>query len=86
MVREATTKFHRTQAARETGYNLIPGLDTCFQNYPRDGLGYHHINTSLLNSALDILDPEAIVYVPDQREGRICMFCTPGFGRITPLA
>lgn len=65
-VREATAQFHHTQAARDAGYNLIPGLDTCFQNYPRGGRGYYYINTDLLDSTLDLRHPEAMIYAPDQ--------------------
>jgi hypothetical protein len=65
-VRDATAQFQHTQAARDTGYNLIPGLDYCFQNFPRGGMGYHYINISLLDGTLDLSHPEAIVYAPDQ--------------------
>ena len=63
-VREATDQFHRTPGARAAGYNLVPGLDHCFQNYGVGGMGYHYINTSLLDTTVDLLHPEAIVYAP----------------------
>ena len=65
-VREATAQFHHTPAARAAGYRLIPGLDTCFQNYGRGGMGYYFINSNLLDTTLDLLYPEAIVYASDQ--------------------
>ena len=65
-VREATAQFHLTPAARDAGYQLIPGLDYCFQNYGRGGMGYHYINANLLDDTLDLLHPEAMVYAPDQ--------------------
>lgn len=64
-VREATERFHHSPAARAAGYDLIPGLDYCFQNYGVGGMGYHYINTTLLDTTVDLLRPEAIVYAPD---------------------
>jgi hypothetical protein len=64
-VREATAGFQHTAAARAAGYELIPGLDYCFQNYGMGGMGYHYINTSLLDTTVDVLHPEAIVYAQD---------------------
>lgn len=52
-VREATAQFHRNPAARDAGYELIPGLDYCFQNYGRGGMGYLFINTDLLDTTAD---------------------------------
>ena len=64
-VREVTAGFQHTAAARAAGYELIPGLDYCFQNYGMGGMGYHYINTSLLDTTVDVLHPEAIVYAQD---------------------
>lgn len=63
-VRDATAQFQRTPAARAAGYDLIPGLDDCFQNYGVGGMGYHFINVSLLDTTVDPTHPEAIVYAP----------------------
>ena len=64
-VREATVQYHRTPAARAAGYDLVSGFEYCFQNYGVGGMGYHFINTNLLDMTLDLMQPEAIVYVPD---------------------
>ena len=64
-LRNATVQFHRTSAAHAAGYDLILGLDYCFQNYGVGGMGYHYINTKLLDTAVELLHPEAIVYAPD---------------------
>jgi hypothetical protein len=64
-LRNATAQFHRTSAARAAGYDLHPGLDYCFQNYGVGGMGYHFINLSLIDTTVDLLQPEAIVYAPD---------------------
>ena len=64
-LREATAQFQRTSAAHAAGYDLIPGFDVCFQKYGVGGRGYYYINTSLLDTTVDLLQPEAIVYAPD---------------------
>ena len=65
-VREATAQFQRTPAARAAGYDLVSGLDYCFQNYGVGGIGYHYINTTLLDTNIVLLHPEAIIYTPDE--------------------
>lgn len=63
-VREATAKFHRLEMARSSGYDLRPGLDHCFNNPGFGAMGYHYINTDILDLTVDLLHPEAMVYVP----------------------
>jgi len=63
-VRNATAQFHRTDAAQAAGYVLVPGLDHCFNNPGVGGMGYHYINTSLLDTTVDARQPEAMVYAP----------------------
>jgi hypothetical protein len=63
-VKAATPRFHRPEVARAAGWDLVPGLDFCFEN-PAGGMGFHYINQELLNNAaVDPLQPEAMVYVP----------------------
>lgn len=64
-VREATAQFQRTPAARAAGYDLVVGFDDCFQNNGAGGMGYHYINTNLLDTTVDLLHPEAIIYAPN---------------------
>ena len=64
-VREATAQLQRTPEARAAGYDLVIGFDDCFQNYGVGGMGYRYINTGLLDTTVDLLHPEAIVYAPD---------------------
>jgi hypothetical protein len=63
-LRAATTQFHKTEKARMAGYDLVPGLDHCFDNPGVGGMGYHYINTDMLDTTVDALQPEAIVYAP----------------------
>ena len=64
-VREATSQFQHTPAARAAGYEPISGFDYCFQSYGVGGMGYHYINPNLLDTTLDLSHPEALVYAPD---------------------
>lgn len=63
-VRTATAQFHRTEAAQAAGWDLVPGLDHCFDNPGVGGMGFHYINTDLLDTTLDPERPEAMVYTP----------------------
>lgn len=59
-VRAATARFNRVQVAEVTGYQLVPGLDFCFNNPGVGGMGIHYIRSLDLN--LDPEQPEAMVY------------------------
>lgn len=67
-VRAATAQFHRTAAAQEAGWDLVEGLDHCFDHVGDPDLGamgYHYINQGLLGDGLlDPHRPEALVYAP----------------------
>lgn len=63
-VRQATAQFHRPEAARAAGYDLVEGLDYCFNNPGIGGMGFHYINTSILDTTVELLHPEAMVYIP----------------------
>jgi hypothetical protein len=63
-VRSATAKYHRPEAAQASGYDFVPGLDHCFNNPGVGAMGYHLINTDLLDLELDHREPEAMVYAP----------------------
>lgn len=63
-LRAATAQYHQTQAAQGAGYDLVPGLDHCFDNPGTGAMGYHYINTGILDTTVDPLQPEAMVYAP----------------------
>ena len=63
-VKSATVRFHRTENAQAAGWDLRDGLDHCFDNQPVGGMGYHYINTDILDDEVDVLQPEAMVYAP----------------------
>ena len=63
-IRLATAEFHSTEAAKEAGYDLRPGLDQCFDNPGVGGMGFHYIDAAALDTKLDLMHPEAMVYAP----------------------
>ena len=63
-LRAATAEFHRLEAAQAAGYDLVPGLDHCFDNSGVGGMGYHYINVSILDTTVELTRPEAMVYTP----------------------
>jgi hypothetical protein len=63
-VRDATAQFHRPEAAQAAGYDLVPGLDHCFNNPGVGGMGYHYINVGILDTTVELSRPEAMVYTP----------------------
>jgi hypothetical protein len=68
-LRAATAQFHRTESAQAAGYDLVSGLDHCFENPGVGGMGYHYINTGILDLTVDELQPEAMVYIPSPNDG-----------------
>lgn len=63
-LRAATAEFHRPEAAQAAGYDLVPGLDHCFNNPGVGAMGYHYINVSILDTTVELSRPEAMVYTP----------------------
>jgi len=63
-LRAATAEFHRPEAAQAAGYDLVPGLDYCFDRPGVGGMGYHYINVSILDTTVELSRPEAMVYTP----------------------
>jgi hypothetical protein len=63
-VRAAVAPYHQPEAAQDAEWDLVPGLDHCFDNPGVGAMGYHYIDTARLDLELDPLRPEALVYVP----------------------
>lgn len=62
--RDATKPYRSTAAAQAAGYDLVPGLDHCFDNPGVGAMGYHYIDVAALDLTLEPTHPEAIVYAP----------------------
>ena len=63
-IRQATAQFHRPEAAQAAGYDLVEGLDYCFDNPGVGGMGFHYIDAAALDTKVELLHPEAMVYAP----------------------
>lgn len=63
-VRAATARLRAPQAAQAAGYDLVPGLDHCFDNPGAGAMGFHYIDVEALDTTLEPAHPEAIVYAP----------------------
>lgn len=66
-IRAATASFHNTEAAQAAGWDLVPGLDHCFENPGVGAMGYHYIDVASLDLALEATHPEALVYAPNHQ-------------------
>lgn len=64
MVRRATAPFHRVEAALAAGHHLVPGIDYCWEDPDFGGMGYHYVNTDRLDTEVNALEPETLVYAP----------------------
>jgi hypothetical protein len=73
-VRAATARFHSLTQAGANGYGLPPEgvpLHECIMSLDGSGgMGLHYINGGLLDAELDALNPEALIYAPDD-SGRL---------------
>ena len=63
-VRAATARFHRPEVAQAEGYELGPDLAWCMEQPGVGGMGYHYINRAKVDTTVDMLQPEVMVYVP----------------------
>ena len=61
-LRAATVNFKDPAAAEAAGYVLVDGLDYCFNNPDVGGMGLHYIHTASLDTTVEMLKPEAMVY------------------------
>ncbi len=65
-VRAATAAFHDLSIAQAAGYQLLSFYAYCVYNPALGAMGYHYINLSLVDAVVDPLQPEAMVYLPDE--------------------
>jgi hypothetical protein len=67
--RAATARFNSMNQASKAGYGLLPEglpLHECIMSLDGSaGMGFHYINGNLLDATLDPLNPEALIYAPD---------------------
>jgi hypothetical protein len=61
-VQRAVAQNGDLAVAQAAGWGLVDGLDHCFDNPGVGAMGVHYINVNLLDTSLDPLQPEAMVY------------------------
>ncbi len=71
-VYNATNAYRSLDAAKKSGYRLVKGLDQCFNDPGVGGMGFHYINSDLLDTNIEPLKPEAMVYAP-QANGKLAL-------------
>jgi hypothetical protein len=64
----ATARFHRYDAvAKQAGYTFL-FMNMCMVDESPDragGMGYHYVNTELLDGKVEVDKPEALLYEPE---------------------
>lgn len=64
----ATARFHRYDAvAKDAGYTFL-FMNTCMVDQSPQklgGMGYHYVNTALLDDKVEVANPEALLYEPE---------------------
>jgi len=71
-LRAATAKFHRFEEAKDANYTFL-FMNMCMVDQSAaklGGMGYHYVNTDLLDDQLDVAKPEALHYEP-QANGQL---------------
>jgi hypothetical protein len=61
-VRDATARFHRVDAAMAAGWDFV--ASDCVAAPGIGGMGYHYVNTSLVDLTVEPTQPEVLVYAP----------------------
>lgn len=64
MLRAATAAFHHVPAAEAAGYEYVPGVSNCVSHPVAGGMGHHLLNFGLIDTLVEPLKPETLVYVP----------------------
>ena len=67
-LRASTARFHRYDpVAKDAGYTFL-FMNMCMVDQSADkagGMGYHFVNTQLLDSTVNVATPEALLYEPE---------------------
>lgn len=61
-LRAATARFQRYEVAKDANYTFL-FMNMCMSN-DIGGMGYHYVNTALLDDKVDVATPEALLYEP----------------------
>lgn len=64
----ASARYHSLEQAEREGF-VSPGENACVSS-PAGGMGFHYTNASRIDTTLDALQPEVLLYAPDEN-GRL---------------
>jgi hypothetical protein len=65
-LRDAVAGYDTTEKAQAEGWDLVEGLDHCFDNPGIGAMGFHYIDAERLDTTVDDLAPEALIYAPGE--------------------
>lgn len=60
-LREATESFQAFEASQSAGYTLL-FMDMCMEDATLGGMGFHYVDTGLLDATVEVTAPEALMY------------------------
>jgi hypothetical protein len=66
-LRAATARFHRFEVAKDAQYTFL-FMNMCMVDESpakAGGMGYHYVNTGLLDGKVEVDQPEALLYEPE---------------------
>ena len=66
-LRAATARFHRYEVAKDAKYTFL-FMNMCMVDESPEkagGMGYHYVNTELLDGKVEVDKPEALLYEPE---------------------
>lgn len=64
-LRSATEPFGSFDAVQQANYTLL-FADMCMDHATSGGMGYHYVNTALLDTTVAVTEPEALIYEAGQ--------------------
>jgi hypothetical protein len=67
-LRAFTARFHRFDVATAAGWGAQ--ITECFENADLGGMGFHYGNPAIIDGAVDVLEPELLLYEP-QKNGNM---------------
>ncbi|MFW6074505.1 MAG: hypothetical protein ACOC9Y_02855 [Chloroflexota bacterium] len=71
-LQRSVAPYSTVEDAEAAGWVLIEGLDHCFDNPGVGAMGYHYINPDMLDTSLNPILPEALVFQADS-EGNLTL-------------
>jgi hypothetical protein len=78
-LRQVTERYKSLDAAKQAGYSTQ--ITPCWAHHSAGAMGYHYGKTDIFDAAVDLLQPEVVIYEPE-KNGRMNLV---GLEYIVPL-